>query len=237
MISRQLAGILLVALGVAQLVISLTGSGGEVAVALGGAAFLAAFLATRAYGFLVPGAILTGVGVGLVLLDRGQPVAVLQLGLAAGFLAIPVLQLVTGAAREKGWWWPLLPAGILGALGAVALVDAELVNLGLPGLLVLAGIVAVASGARGAGKRAGRRAAQREAARAEREAAAALPAGAGDGPDGLDADPGAPSALGAAAGDPEDASDGPPPGAPGGDPDRHDDDRAGPGPDGPDGPR
>ncbi|MGA1781565.1 MAG: hypothetical protein ACO4CW_14660 [Planctomycetota bacterium] len=42
---------------------------------------------------------------------------------------------------------------------------------------------------------------------------------------------------GGPAGAPEAASDGPPPGAPGGDPDRHDDDRAGPGPDGPDGPR
>jgi hypothetical protein len=175
MVSRQLAGVLLVALGVTQLVISLTGTGVEIAVALGGVAFLAAYLATRAYGLLVPGGVLTGVGVGLALVARGQSLAVLELGLAGGFLVIPVLQLVTGAPRERGWAWPLLPAGILGALGAATIVDARLVALGLPGLLVLSGVVAVASGARGAGKRAGRRQAAREAARAEREAAAALP--------------------------------------------------------------
>ena len=183
MVSRQLAGVLLVALGVAQLVSVRTSSGGELVVALGGAAFLAAFLATRAYGFLVPGGILTGVGIALLLPDRGLPVAVLQLGLAGGFLAIPLLQLITRAPRERGWWWPLLPAGILGALGGVALVDDDLFTYGFPGLLVVAGIVAVASGARGAGKRAGRRQAARDAERAEREAAAALPApteGAGD---------------------------------------------------------
>jgi hypothetical protein len=213
MVSRQLAGVLLIALGVAQLVISLTGTGVELVVALGGVAFLAAFLATRAYGFLVPGGVLTGVGVGLFLLARGQSFAVLQLGLAAGFLAIPLLQLLTGAPRERGWWWPLLPAGILGVLGAATLVDAQLVTLGLPGLLVLAGIVAVASGARGAGKRAGRRQAAREAARAEREAAelgAGAPAGSlpdgTDGPDGPPADaPGAPRPVDAVAvAEPED---------------------------------
>ena len=186
MVSRQLAGVLLVALGVTQLVISLTGTGVEIAVALGGVAFLAAYLATRAYGLLVPGGVLTGVGVGLVLVARGQSLAVLELGLAAGFLVIPFLQLVTGAPRERGWVWPLLPAGILGALGAATLIDARLVALGLPGLLVLAGIVAVASGARGAGKRAGRRQAAREAARAERDAAAALPSAEPDVTGGLD---------------------------------------------------
>ena len=180
MVSRQLAGVLLVALGVARLVISLTGTGVEIAVALGGVAFLAAFLATRAYGLLVPGGILTGVGVGLVLLARGASPAVLELGLAGGFLAIPALQLVVGAPRERGWWWPVLPAGILGALGAATLVDVRIVALGLPALLVLSGVVAVASGARGAGERAGRRRAAREAAEAEREAAAAR-----TGPDGL----------------------------------------------------
>lgn len=206
MVSRQFAGVLLIALGVAQLVISLTGTGVEIAVALGGAAFLAAFLATRAYGFLVPGGVLTGVGVGLVLLARGGSFAVLELGLAGGFLVIPILQLVTGAPRERGWWWPVLPAGILGALGAATLVDAQLVAFGLPGLLVLAGILAIASGARGAGRRAGRREAARDAALAateasDREAGRTAELGAGpagsalaagpDGPDGGVAAPGA----------------------------------------------
>ncbi len=214
MVSRQLAGVLLVALGVAQLVISLTGTGIEIAVALGGVAFLAAFLATRSYGLLVPGAILTGVGVGLVLVARGASLAALELGLAGGFLAIPLLQLVTGAPRERGWAWPLLPAGILGALGAATLVDARIVALGLPGLLVLAGIVAVASGARGAGRRAGRREAERAAALAAPERRSAA-----------DASPQDPSVPSGAAADRPDADD-----APGGG-------GTGAGPTGPDGSR
>ena len=209
MVSRQLAGVLLIALGVAQLVISLTGTGVELIVALGGVAFLAAFLATRAYGFLVPGGVLTGVGVGLFLLARGQSFAVLELGLAGGFLAIPILQLVTGAPRERGWWWPLLPAGILGALGAAMLVDAQLVTLGLPGLLVLAGIAAVASGARGAGKRAGRRQAVREAERAAAAAPAAEAPPAVDAgtPDAGVEEAGAADAAGLPAGDPDVATE------------------------------
>lgn len=202
MVSRQFAGVLLIALGVAQLVISLTGTGVEIAVTLGGAAFLAAFLATRAYGFLVPGGVVTGVGVGLVLLARGGSFAVLELGLAGGFLAIPLLQLVTGSPRERGWWWPVLPAGILGALGAATLIDAQLVAYGLPGLLVLTGIVAVASGARGAGRRAGRREAAREAALAATEAAerGAAAVGTGGGSNVADGSEGPDGAVGPAGG-------------------------------------
>jgi hypothetical protein len=55
MVGRSFAGTLLVVIGVALLLINLTGVGGVAVVLLGGLAFLATYLATRSYGFLVPG--------------------------------------------------------------------------------------------------------------------------------------------------------------------------------------
>src|SRR3972149_3746454 len=63
--------------------------GGEAVVALIGIAFLIAYALTRQYGFLVPGGILTGLGIGIIYENRlegnGAPVL---LGLGVGFLAI-----------------------------------------------------------------------------------------------------------------------------------------------------
>lgn len=147
MVGRSLAGALLVVLGVALLLIELTGVGGVAVVLLGGLAFLATFLATRSYGFLVPGGILTGFGTALVLEDLGVVADVALLGLGSGFLLIPVVQLATRMPREGGWWWPTIPGGILAGLGLLEHLRGSAAGLVLPGLLIIVGLVFLLSAA------------------------------------------------------------------------------------------
>ena len=146
-VGRSFAGVLLVVLGVALLLIELTGVGGVAVVLLGGLAFLATFLATRSYGFLVPGGILTGFGAALVLEDVGLVADVGLLGLGAGFLLIPVVQLLAGTRREGGWWWPFIPGGILTGLGLLEHLRGSAAGLVLPGLLIIVGLVFLLSAA------------------------------------------------------------------------------------------
>ena len=147
MVGRSFAGALLVVLGVALLLIEFTGVGGISIVLLGGLAFLATYLATRSYGFLVPGGILTGSGAALVLEDVGAVTDVALLGLGAGFLLIPIVQLVARTPRETGWWWPFIPGGILAGLGLLEYVRGSAAGLVLPGLLIIVGLVFLLSAA------------------------------------------------------------------------------------------
>ena len=147
MVGRSFAGVLLVVLGIALLLIELTGVGGVAVVLLGGLAFLATFLATRSYGFLVPGGILTGFGTALVLEDLGLVADVGLLGLGGGFLLIPIVQLLAGAHREGGWWWPFIPGGILAGLGLLEYLRGSAAGLVLPGLLIIVGLVFLLSAA------------------------------------------------------------------------------------------
>ena len=163
---RSFAGALLVVLGVALLLIELTGVGGVAVVLLGGLAFLATYLATRSYGFLVPGGILTGFGGALVAEDLGLVGDLDLVGLGVGFLLIPLVQLLSGGRREGGWWWPLIPGGILTGLGVVEHLRGDTAGLILPGLLIILGLSFLLSATR-------RSAAQAAAARREAEEAAA----------------------------------------------------------------
>lgn len=152
MVGRSFAGVLLVAIGVALLVINLTGVGGVAVVLLGGLAFLATHLATRSYGFLVPGGILTGFGAALVAQDLGLTADIGLLGLGAGFLLIPVVQLLTGWDRQPGWWWPSIPGSILTLLGAIEHLQGSAAGLVLPGLLIILGLVFLLSASRQRGE-------------------------------------------------------------------------------------
>ena len=145
---RSLAGALLVSIGVALLIINLTGVGGVAVVLLGGLAFLATHLATRTYGFLVPGGILTGFGAALVVEDLGLAEDIGLVGLGLGFLLILLVQLVTGAPREGGWWWPTIPGGILIALGVIEYLQGDAAGLILPGILIILGLVFLLDAAR-----------------------------------------------------------------------------------------
>jgi hypothetical protein len=145
---RPLAGALLVGIGVALLIINLTGIGGVAVVLLGGLAFLATHLATGSYGFLVPGGILTGFGAALVVEDLGLVTDIGLFGLGGGFLLILLVQLLTGAPREGGWWWPSIPGGILIALGAIEYLQGDAAGLILPGVLIILGLAFLLNAAR-----------------------------------------------------------------------------------------
>jgi hypothetical protein len=148
MVGRSFAGTLLVVIGIVLLLIELTGTGRVAVVLLGGLAFLATFVATRSYGFLVPGGILTGFGAGLVAQDLGLVDDIGLIGLGVGFLLIPALQLATRTPRDGGWWWPLIPGGILVLLGVIENLQEEVAGLILPAVLIIVGLAFLLSASR-----------------------------------------------------------------------------------------
>jgi hypothetical protein len=85
-----------------------------------GLALLAVFVVRREYGFLVPGSILTGVGVGVVVeqaVNGDADSGVMMLALAGGFLGIWLLGSLYRLPQNH--WWPLIPGGILTLIGLV----------------------------------------------------------------------------------------------------------------------
>jgi hypothetical protein len=139
-------GIVLIALGILFLAIQAFGVGEEIAVAVIGAVFLVAYAVRREYGFLIPGAILTGLGIGVALenrvtTDNGWTVV---LGLGLGFVAIYAIDVLSGATRD-GQWWPLVPGGILTAIGLGLALDAQPLLDALerwwPLLLIIGGVL------------------------------------------------------------------------------------------------
>ena len=115
-----LPGVILIAIGGTIAAVTWFGAPGEAVVLAIGLVFLAAYAGTRTYGFLVPGGIMTGLGVGILFQPffpdayNGSPVL---LGLGLGFIGIWVLdQLVTGRQTR---WWPLVPGLGLVAIGAL----------------------------------------------------------------------------------------------------------------------
>ena len=83
-----------------------------------GLALLAGFFVTRAYGLLVPGAIVTGVGIGIILASQAPGEGgggLFLLSLAGGFVAIWLLGLLFHLPERHPW--PLIPGGILALIG------------------------------------------------------------------------------------------------------------------------
>jgi hypothetical protein len=125
----------LILIGVAGFVVQATDGKvdiGGIVVLLIGLGLLGAFASTRHYGYLIPAGILTGLGVGIVLqqaLDlSGEPSGgVIVLGLGLGFVSIWVIgQLVN---VQRALWWPLVPGGILTAVGAALLIGGDAVRI------------------------------------------------------------------------------------------------------------
>lgn len=114
--SPIVTGLLLIAVGLVLYFLQGTTEGHVTVFLLLGGLFIAAYFSRREYGLLVPGGVLTGLGLGLLaedwsLLDATQPV---PLGLGLGFLLIFV---VDRLYTRAGNWWPLIPGGILVLVG------------------------------------------------------------------------------------------------------------------------
>jgi hypothetical protein len=120
-------GLVLIVLGAFLFFVQASGVGAEAVVAVIGAGFLIAYAFTRQYGFLVPGGIMTGLGLGIVW-EVTAPAAggVVLIGLGAGFLAIWAVDALMKHTPVP--WWPIIPGGILATIGV-------LVETGQEGLL------------------------------------------------------------------------------------------------------
>jgi hypothetical protein len=137
-------GLLLIGLGALLYLVQAAVIGGETLLPLIGAALLGAYALTRQYAFLVPGSIMTGLGIG-ILWDAQtayQGGAVL-VGLGLGFGMVCVVDLIMKHTRAP--WWPLIPAGILTIIGVLIEAGregylADFTWLG-PIVLVMIGIV------------------------------------------------------------------------------------------------
>ena len=112
-----------------------------------GLIFLVSYFVSKRYGLLVPGGVLTGLGLGEILdpsvraFGDGE-----QLGLGAGFLAIYFIAL---AYQRNTHWWPLIPGGFL-ILSGLDLTEeaAEYLFDNWPLMLVLVGVFLVIAGLR-----------------------------------------------------------------------------------------
>ncbi len=115
--------------------------------------FIVLFATTRQLGFIIPGAILGGLAIGVGLEQAGYPMngSAVVLGLAAGFLTIFVANVI---ARAPAYWWPLIPGGILSVVGtsnAFGGTEAErVVALAWPIVLIAVGVFVLFDRTRGA---------------------------------------------------------------------------------------
>jgi hypothetical protein len=112
------AGLVIAGIGVILLLAQYTPDVGTwIPLALG-LVFLAAFFSRREYGFLVPGSILVGVGVGILLsaaVADSWSDTVMLLSIAGGFIGIWVVGWLMRLPENH--WWPFIPGGILAVIG------------------------------------------------------------------------------------------------------------------------
>ena len=142
---RAVLGAILIVLGVGLVALQLLEGFSEAVIFfLIGGVFVAGYLYRRAYGLLIPGCILLGLGLGSVgesaILSFG---GFEELGIGVGFVAIYVIPLVY---QGKSHWWPLIPGLILIVIGLSegSLVFERLFSIGWPLILVFAGLLLLA---------------------------------------------------------------------------------------------
>lgn len=157
-----MAGVVVMAIGVFFLLGQFIDDIGRWIVFAIGLIFLLAFLYKREYGFLIPGCIVSGVGIGIVLastLDDPWSGASVLFSISGGFIAIWVVSVLMrsmdpgwprGEARDAGQalWWPLIPGGILALIGLVVLAEEGVGSDVLrwwPVLLIGAGLIILIS--------------------------------------------------------------------------------------------
>ena len=111
-----------------------------------GLGFIAWWAMSGNFGLVVPGGVLAGIGLGMVIQQAGFYGEAVPLGLGLGFLAIYLLD----ALRRREWsrWWPLVPAVVLVAVGLFSNTTAwgRLGEFGWPLILILVGVAVLAVG-------------------------------------------------------------------------------------------
>ena len=124
---RVIAGIALIAIGAVVFFAQISDQPelAWIVVPVLGLIFLIWGLAARTIGLIIPGGILSGIGLGLYFMlqsgvDRPEEssAGIFLLCFAGGWALISLLSLVT---REGFQWWPLIPGGIIGVIGLALL--------------------------------------------------------------------------------------------------------------------
>jgi hypothetical protein len=123
---------------------------GSFVLLVAGVLFLVAGCMGRRIGFLIPGGIMSGLGLGVALItgplaaSSGEMTgAVMLLSFALGWVLITPLSAVFA---DKLIWWPLIPAGVLGLVGASLLAGENGIRLlqtlgwGWPLILIALGV-------------------------------------------------------------------------------------------------
>jgi hypothetical protein len=122
----------------------LEGFGDAAGLFLLGAIFIAVYLFWNAYGWLIPGGILMGIGLDS-LGESAVPAfgELSPIGLGLGFVSIYVIDLVY---RGRTSWWPLVPGIvlILSGLASGNEVLQRLLSIGWPLVLVFFGLLLLA---------------------------------------------------------------------------------------------
>jgi hypothetical protein len=148
---RWIGGIILILIGAGLLASQFVPDIGRYAPLVVGLGLLLIFLVTRNAGALIGGAIVTGIGVG-ILVDEQFPTtdgtSWIPLCLGLGFLGIWVFG---GLLRmPEARFWPLIPGGILTFVGIAALggFSSQLGQYIWPVVLILIGILTIAGSLR-----------------------------------------------------------------------------------------
>lgn len=145
-------GLLLVGIGIVVFLANLIQSEalGLFILPLLGLAFLGYGFYRRAFGFTIPGCILTGLGVAVLLVANvptlaGPPAGgIFVIALALAFAA---MTLISPYFERKVAWWPLIPGCILGTVGLLLLIGTgealqvlQLIGIAWPVLLIFFGL-------------------------------------------------------------------------------------------------
>jgi len=103
-----------------------------------GAGFLVVYFYKKRYGFLIPGCLLMGLGLGTVFRSSGN---LESIGLGIGFVAIYVIAYLY---EKRTNWWPLIPGVILIFTGIGR--GSDVFSKGWPLIIILFGIFIIIRG-------------------------------------------------------------------------------------------